>query len=89
MSNLEFNGKLATKTYKQIEQERLLKDKVILASELVKRKQEEAERAKAFTRAALDEEFTNRTERSVGPNCPTPIGQRIGVVTREPFEEHP
>lgn len=89
MSNLEFNGKIATKTFKQIEQERLLKDKVLPASELAKRKQEEAERAEAFTRAVLDEEFVNRTEKSVSPNCPTPIGQRVGVVTREPFEEQP
>lgn len=89
MSNLEFNGKVATKTFKQIEQERLLKDKVIPASELAKRKEEEVERANAFTRAALDEEFVNRTEKSVSPDCPTPIGQRVGVVTREPYEEQP
>jgi hypothetical protein len=89
MSNLEFNGKIATKTYKQIEQERLLEDKVLPASELAKRKQEESERAEAFTRAALDEEFVNRTEKSLSPDCPTPIGQRVGVVTREPFEEQP
>jgi hypothetical protein len=89
MSNLEFNRKIATKTYKQIEQERLLKDKVLPASELAKRKQEETERAEAFTRAALDEDFVNRTERSVSPNCPTPMGQRVGVVTREPYEEQP
>jgi hypothetical protein len=89
MSNSEFNGKISTKTFKQIEQERLLKDKVLPASELAKRKQEELERAEAFTRAALDEEFVHRTERSVSPNCPTPIGQRVGVVTREPYEEQP
>jgi hypothetical protein len=89
MSNSEFNGKISTKTFKEIEQERLLKDKVLPASELAKRKQEELERAEAFTRAALDEEFVNRTERSVSPNCPTPIGQRVGVVTREPYEEQP
>ena len=89
MSNLEFNGKVATKTFKQIEQERLLKDKVLPASELAKRKQEEAERAQAFTRSAADEDFVNRTEKSVSPNCPTPIGQRNGVVTREPYEEQP
>ena len=89
MSNLEFNGKVATKTFKQIEQERLLKDKVLPASELAKRKEEEVDRANAFTRAALDEEFVNRTEKSVSPDCPTPIGQRNGVVTREPFEEQP
>ena len=89
MSDLEYQGKVATKTYKQIAQERLVKAKVIPASELAKQKQEELERANAFTRAALDEEFVNRTEKSVSPDCPTPIGQRIGVITREPYEEQP
>ncbi len=89
INNLEYSGKVATKTFKQIAQERLLKASVIPASELVKQKQEELERANAFTRAALDEEFVNRTEKSVSPNCPTPIGQRVGVVTREPYEEQP
>lgn len=90
MSDLEFFAKVkGIKTFKEHEQERLLKDMVLPASELAKRKQEEQERAKAFTRAALDEEFVNRTERSVSPDCPTPIGQRVGVVTREPFEDLP
>ena len=80
---------LATKTFKQIAQERLLKTAVIRASELAKQKQEALERANAFTRAALDEELVNRTEKSVSPNCPSPIGQRVGVVTREPYEEQP
>ena len=88
MSDLEYLGKVSTKTYKQIAQERLLKAKVIHASELAKQKQEEVERAEAFTRAA-DEDFVNRTEKSVSPDCLTPIGQRAGVVTREPFEEQP
>lgn len=90
MSNLGFFAKAkGIKTFKQHQQERLLKATVVPASELAKRKQEEEERAKAFTRAALDEEFVNRTERSVSPDCPTPIGQRVGIVTREPFEEQP
>jgi hypothetical protein len=59
---------------------------VLPVSELTKRKQEE-ERAKAFTRAVADEKFVNRTERSVSPDCLTPIGQRIGIITREPYEE--
>jgi len=90
MSDAEFFAKVSGgKTFKQHQQERLLKATVIPASELAKRKQQEEERAKAFTRAALDEEFVNRTERSVSPDCPTPIGQRVGVVTREPFEDLP
>jgi len=90
MSDLEFSGKIkGMKTFKEHEQERLLKAMVLPASELAKRKQEELERANAFTRAAADEEFVNRTEKSVSPNCPTPIGQRVGVITREPYEDLP
>ena len=90
MGDAEFFAKAkGIKTFKQHQQERLLKASVVPASELAKRKQEEEERAKAFTRAALDEEFVNRTERSISPDCPTPIGQRVGVITREPFEEQP
>ena len=89
-NNAEYAGKVkGMKTFKEHEQERLLKAMVIPASELAKRKQEELERVNAFTRAALDEEFVNRTEKSVSPSCPTPIGQRVGVITREGFEELP
>ena len=90
MSNLEFFAKTkGIKTFKEHEQERLLKDKVMPASELAKRKKEEIDLANVFTRAAADEEFVNRTERSVSPDCPTPIGQRVGIITREPFDEQP
>jgi hypothetical protein len=90
MNDLEFSGKIkAMKTFKEHEQERLLKAMVIPASELAKKKQEELERAQEFTRAALDEEFVNRTEKSESQNCPSPIGQRMGVISREPFEEQP
>jgi hypothetical protein len=89
-NNAEYAGKVkGMKTFKEHEQERLLKTMVIPASELAKRKQEELERANAFTRAAADEEFVNRTEKSFSPDCPTPAGQRVGVVTREPFEDLP
>ena len=90
MNNLEYVGKVkGLMTLKEQEQARLLKDKVLPASELAKRKQEELERSQQFTRAALDEDFVNRTEKSVSPDCPTPIGQRVGVITREPYEEQP
>lgn len=90
MSDAEFFAKAkGIKTFKEHQQERLLKATVIPASELAKRKQEEEVRAKAFTRAAADEEFVQRTERSASPDCPTPIGQRVGVITREPFEDLP
>lgn len=89
MSNAEYSGKIDVKTFKQIAQERLLKATIIPASELAKQKQGELDRANAFTRATLNEEFVNRTEKSVSLNCPTPIGQRVGVITREPYEEQP
>jgi hypothetical protein len=90
MDSLEYSGKIkGMLTLKQQAQERLLKHAIIPASELAKRKRDDEARAKAFTRAALDEEFINRTEKSIGPNCPTPIGQRVGVITREPYEEQP
>ena len=86
MGDVEYSGKvIGMKTFKQDQQERLIKSAVIPASELAKRKQEELERAKAFTRAAADEEFANRTEKSTSPDCPTPIGQNVGIITREPF----
>ena len=74
---------------KEHEQARLLKDKVLPASELAKRKQEELDRANAFTRSAEDESFYNRTEPSVSQRDPSPIGVRVGIITREPYEEQP
>ena len=67
----------------------MLKAKVIPASELAKRIQEETERANAFTRSAEDESFYNRTEPSVSPRDPSPIGVRVGIISREPFEDLP
>ena len=90
MSDLEYSGKIkGMKTFKELEQERLIKAMVVPASELAKRKQEELDRAKEFTRAAEDQGFYNRTEPSVSPRDPSPIGQRVGVITREPYEELP
>jgi hypothetical protein len=90
MSDLEYFGKVkGMKTFKQFQQERLLKATVIPASDLTRRKQEAEDRAKAFTRAAADEEFANRAERSVSADCRRPIGQSVGVVTGEPYEEQP
>jgi len=89
MDDPSFSGKIATKTYKQIEHERLLKAKVIPASELAKHMQEEVERAEAFTRSVEDESFYYRTEPSASPRDPSPIGERVGIITRTPYEEQP
>ena len=61
MSNLEFNGKVATKTFKQIEQERLLKDKVIPASKLAETKELELQRSRDFEASMEDEERHRKT----------------------------
>lgn len=89
--DLEYLGKVkGMMTFKEHEQARLLKAMVIPASELAKRKQEEIDRAKEFTRAAADQEFyAVTTEPSVSPRDPTPIGVKVGIVSREPFEDAP
>jgi len=90
VDDLEYSGKIkGMMTFKEHEQARLLKAMVIPASELAKRKKEEIDRAKEFTRSIEDESFYARTERSVSPDCASSIGQRVGVITREPYEEQP
>ena len=82
MSDLEFNGKIATKTYKQIEQERLLKDKVIPASKLAKTKELELQRSRDFEASIEDEERHRKTA------TPAPEDkQKNQPLTRERFEE--
>jgi hypothetical protein len=88
--DLEYLGKAkGLMTFKEHEQARLVKAMVLPASELAKRKQEEIDRAKEFTSAAVDQEFYALTERSTSPRDPSPIGVRVGIVSREPFEELP
>ena len=90
VNNLKYLGKVkGMMTFKEHEQARLVKAMVLPASELAKRKQEELERSQQLTRSVEDESFYARTERSVSPDYPTPIGQRVGIVTREGFEELP
>lgn len=89
MNDLEYSGKAIGKTKKEVVQERLLKATALPASELAARKQAEIDRANAFTRSAEDESLYNRTEPSVSPRDPSPIGQRVGIVTRTSFEELP
>lgn len=90
MSDLEYLGKIkAMMTFKEHEQARLLTHMVLPASELAVRKKQGIEQAEAFTRAAEDESYYNRTEPSVSPRDPNPIGERVGLVTRIPYEEQP
>ena len=90
MADLEYLGKVkGLMTFKEQEQARLLKHMVVPASELAARKQAEIDRSEAFTRSAEDESFYNRTEPSVSPRDPSPIGVRVGIITREPYEDAP
>lgn len=90
MNDLEYLGKVkGMMTFKEHEQARLLKHMVIPTSELATRKKQEIEQAEAFSRAAEDESFYNRTEPSASPRDPSPIGERVGIVTRTPHEEQP
>lgn len=82
MINLEFNGKIATKTFKQIEHERLLKDKVIPASKLAEAKELELQRVRDFESASVDEERHRKYA------APAPDDKlRSLPLTRERFEE--
>ena len=90
MSDLEFLGKAkGFMSFKEQEQARLIKHMVVPASELAARKQAEIDRAKEFTRSSEDESFYNRTEPSVSPRDPSPIGVRVGIISREPYEDAP
>jgi len=90
MNDVEFLGKVkGLMTFKEHEQARLLRHMVVPASELAARKQAEIDSAKEFTRSSEDESFYARTEPSVSPVDPSPIGQRVGIVIRVPFEELP
>ena len=90
MSDLDFLGKAkGFMSFKEQEQARLLKHMVVPASELAARKQAEIDRANAFTRSAQDETFYNRTEPSVNPRDPSPIGVIVGIISREPCEDAP
>jgi hypothetical protein len=82
MSNLEFNGKLATKTFKQIEQERLLKDKVIPASKLAEAKSLELQRNRNFEASIEDEERHRKT----AITAPEDKLKNL-PLTREPLED--
>ena len=87
MSDLEYSGKIATKTFKQVAHKRLIKAKVIPASELAKQKDEAVKRAKEFSRSIEDESFYARTEKLVSSDSPISLGRDIEEATREPFED--
>ena len=83
ISYVEFAGKIKTKTFKQLQLERLIKNgTVIPASKLAENKVEELQRARGFELAAADE---NRHRRPATDDLDSKIN---GLpLTREPFED--
>jgi len=81
LGDVQFAGKVKTKTFKQCQLERLIKDgTVIPASKLVEAKEQELQRTRDFETAAVDEERHSRTA--------TPDGKLTNLpLTRERFED--
>ena len=82
MGDVEYEGKVKTQTFKQHQQELLIKAKVMPASKLAETAKRNAEQLRAFEAAAEDERRHKRTA-TLAPsdklnNLP---------LTREPFEE--
>ena len=81
-SDVQFAGKIKTQTFKQHQQELLIKAKVMPASKLAETAKRNAEQLRAFEAAAEDEQ---RHKRSA---TPAPSDKLNNLpLTREPFEE--
>ena len=62
LGDAEYAGKVKTKTFKQFQLERLIKDgTVIPASKLAESKEQELQRIRDFESAAVDEQHHSRT----------------------------
>jgi hypothetical protein len=82
LSDVEFAGKVKTQTFKQHQQELLIKAKVMPASKLAETAKRNAEQLRAFEAAAEDEQRHKRTA------TPAPSDKLNNLpLTREPFEE--
>ena len=81
-SDVQFAGKIKTQTFKQHQQELLIKAKVMPASKLAEIAKRNAEQLRAFEAAAEDERRHKRTA------TPAPSDKLNNLpLTREPFEE--
>ena len=61
LGDVEFAGKIKTQTFKQFQQENLIKAKVMPASKLAETAKRNAEQLKAFEAAAEDEKRHRKT----------------------------
>jgi hypothetical protein len=82
LGDVEFAGKIKTQTFKQFQQENLIKAKVMPASKLAETAQRNAKLLLDFEASCIDEERHRRTAIAAPKdklkNLP---------LTREPFEE--
>ncbi|MBU3580397.1 hypothetical protein ICN19_00020 [Polynucleobacter sp. AP-Capit-er-40B-B4] len=83
LSNVEFNGKIKTQTFKQFQLERLIKDgTVIPASKLAESKDMELQRSRDFEASIEDEQRHRRM------TTPAPEDKLKNLpLTRERFED--
>ena len=83
LGEVAYIGKLKTKTFKQLQLERLLKSgAVIPASKLAEIKELELQRVRDFEVAATDEERHRRSDTTRPGAVPHSL-----ITTREPFED--
>lgn len=61
LGDVEFSGKVKTQTFKQSQQESLIKAKVMPASKLAEAKDLELQRSRGFEAASVDEERHRKT----------------------------
>ena len=82
LGEAEFAGKVKTQTFKQFQQEQLIKAKVLPACKLAETAKRNAEQLREFEAAAEDEQRHKRTAR------PAPSNKLDNLpLTRELFED--
>jgi len=82
LGDVEFAGKIKTQTFKQFQQENLIKAKVMPASKLAETAQRNAKLLLDFEASCIDEERHRRT----AITAPKDKLKNL-PLTREPFEE--
>ena len=82
LGDMEFAGKVKTKTFKQFQQENLIKAKVMPASKLAETAKRNAELLRDFEASCIDEERHRRT-------ATTALEDKLKnlPLTRERFED--
>jgi hypothetical protein len=83
LSDVKYNGKIKSQTFKQFQLERLIKDGMVIpASKLAEAKKLESQRSRDFEASCIDEERHRRT-------ATTPAEDKLKnlPLTRERFEK--